>query len=91
MAKAEEKDTSLLEEQAEFRRAAKRMVQDEFASPTPLWYRVIMFSLIILGVLWIMAYYITNGLFPILSAGTWNIGIGVILMMVGMLMTTRWR
>ena len=32
---------------------------------TPLWYRVIMFSLLALGILWIIVFYITQGLFPI--------------------------
>lgn len=91
MAKAEDKDKALLDEQAEFRRTAKRMVQDEFASPTPLWYRVIMFSLMILGILWIMTFYISSSVYPIPGIGSWNIVIGVGLMMVGMLMTTRWH
>ena len=28
---------------------------------TPLWYRVIMFSLLALGILWIIVFYITQG------------------------------
>lgn len=38
--------------EAELRRVAESMYSDdEFPSPTPLWYRVIMFTLMILGVL----------------------------------------
>lgn len=93
MADSKEKniDADLERSNAEFLRAAKSMTSDEFASPTPLWYRVIMFSLMILGVLWIMTFYISNQVFPIPGIGVWNIGVGIGLMMVGMLMTTRWR
>lgn len=79
-------------EEAELRRIAESMYSDEeFPSPTPLWYRVIMFSLIILGVLWIIVFYITQSLYPVPGIGNWNIGIGIGLMMVGLMMTTRWR
>lgn len=57
----------------------------------PQWYKVIMFGLMILGLLWICTYYITTGVYPIAAAGGWNIIIGFGLAMVGFLMTTRWR
>ncbi len=78
-------------EEAQFRRAVKEMTKDEFASPTPLWYRVIMFGLVILGILWIMVFYITQNQYPVPSLSNWNIVIGVGLMMAGMVMMTRWR
>lgn len=58
---------------------------------TPLWYRVIMFSLLAVGILWIIVFYITQGLFPIPDLGMWNVSVGVGAMMVSMLMMTRWR
>ncbi len=78
-------------DEAAFRRAAKEMTADEFASPTPLWYRVIMFSLVGLGILWIIVFYLSGNMFPVPSIGSWNIVVGVALMMVGMVMMTRWR
>lgn len=80
-----------LDEEVQLRRVAREMSQDEFASPTPLWYRVIMFGLMILGVLWIMTYYISQTAYPIAALGTLNLVVGVGLMMVGLVMTTRWR
>jgi hypothetical protein len=78
--------------EAELRRVAESMYSDdEFPSPTPLWYRVIMFTLMILGVLWIVTFYISQSTLPVAAAGNWNIGIGVGLIMVGLMMTTRWR
>ena len=58
---------------------------------TPLWYRVIMFALLAVGILWIIVFYITQGLFPIPDLGMWNVSVGVGAMMVSMLMMTRWR
>lgn len=84
-------DAQIESEEAAFRRAAKEMITDDFASPTPLWYQVIMFSLVVIGVLWIMTFYITNNQYPLPGLSVWNIAVGVGLMMVGLIMMTRWR
>lgn len=76
-------------EQAE-RRAARRAADQE-PGPLPTWYKVIMFGLMIIGLLWIIVYYLTMGVAPIPQAGGWNIGIGFGIALVGFLMTTRWR
>ncbi|MFW0155965.1 cell division protein CrgA [Rothia sp. P6271] len=83
-------DSDLHEEET-FRRIAKEMVTDDFASPTPLWYQVIMFGLVVLGILWIMVFYISETTLPIPGLSMWNVAIGVGLMMAGLLMMTRWR
>ena len=59
--------------------------------PLPVWYKPVMFGLMILGLLWIIVYYISQGLLPLVVAGGWNIVIGFGLAMVGFFMTTRWR
>ena len=59
--------------------------------PLPVWYKPVMFGLMLLGLLWIIVYYISQGLLPIVVAGGWNIVIGFGLAMVGFVMTTRWR
>jgi hypothetical protein len=76
-------------EQAE-RRAARRAAELE-PGPLPTWYKVIMFGLMIIGLLWIVVYYLTMGLAPIPQAGGWNIGIGFGIAVIGFVMTTRWR
>ncbi|ORC15918.1 MULTISPECIES: cell division protein CrgA [Rothia] len=79
-------------EEAELRRVAEAMHSDEdFPSPTPLWYRVIMFAMILIGIFWIIIFYITQSVYPVPGIGNWNIGIGIGFMMVGLIMTTRWR
>ena len=74
------------------RKVAEEMEQGQsLRDQTPLWYRVIMFSFLAVGLLWIVVYYIFEGLYPIAGIGMWNITIGIGALMVSMLMMTRWR
>ncbi len=57
----------------------------------PLWYRATMIGLMILGLLWLIVYYITQGAAPVPGAGGWNIIIGFSIAMVGFFMTMRWK
>jgi len=59
-------------------------------APLPRWYKVLMFGLMILGLLWICTFYLTQGLFPIVGLGSWNILIGFGMALVGFLMMSRW-
>ena len=61
------------------------------AGPTPQWYKYVMFGLMVLGLLWIIAFYITQGRFPFPELGNWNILIGFGIAIAGFLMTLRWR
>ena len=74
------------------RKVAEEMEQGQpLRDQTPLWYRVIMFSFLAVGLLWIVVYYIFEGLYPNAGIGMWNITIGIGALMVSMLMMTRWR
>lgn len=57
----------------------------------PTWYKVTMFGLMLLGLLWIILWYISNGALPVSAAGSWNIAIGFGVAMVGFFMTMRWK
>ena len=59
--------------------------------PTPTWYKVIMVGLMIVALLWIISYYLFQGLIPIPGIGVWNLVIGLGFMLTGLIMTTRWR
>ncbi|WP_026530071.1 cell division protein CrgA [Haematomicrobium sanguinis] len=61
------------------------------AEPIGVVYKSIMFGLLILGFLWIITFYITEGAFPIEPIQYWNIAIGFGLALIGFLMMTRWR
>lgn len=72
------------------RKAAKRDRTGE-PQPTPMWYKVVMISLMIVGLLWIIVYYLFQGTLPIPGINVWNLIIGLLFMMTGLVMTTRWR
>ncbi|GAB3528737.1 cell division protein CrgA [Arthrobacter sp. H14] len=59
--------------------------------PNPVWFKPVMFGLMLLGLVWILVFYITEALWPIPGIGAWNITIGFGIAIAGFLMTTRWR
>jgi len=66
--------------------------------PNPAWYKPVMFGFMLLGLIWILTYYISGAQYPLGAAlsGVWNLGAGNILIgfgiaMVGFIMTTRWK
>jgi len=61
------------------------------APPNPVWFKPIMFGFMLLGLAWLLVFYISGGLFPFPELGNNNIWIGIGIMLVGFLMTTRWR
>jgi hypothetical protein len=67
---------------------SSRAAQD---APNPVWFKPIMFGFMLLGLAWILTFYVSAGLFPIPSVDALNIVIGFGLMFIGFLMTTRWR
>ncbi len=76
--------------------AAREAARQESAGtdqtlPSPLWYKAVMFGLMIIGLLWIISYYMFSGQFPVPQLGSWNIMVGFGIAMVGFLMTTRWH
>ncbi|GHG59512.1 hypothetical protein GCM10012320_33640 [Sinomonas cellulolyticus] len=74
------------------KRKAKRQARAaRAAGPTPQWYKYLMFGLMVVGLLWIITFYVTQGLFPLPELGNWNILIGFAVAIAGFLMTLRWR
>jgi hypothetical protein len=51
-----------------------------------------MLGLMLLGLLWLVVNYLAVDKIPLLSGlGNWNFLIGFALMVIGLLMTMRWR
>ena len=57
----------------------------------PPWFVPVMLGLMVVGLLWVVTFYITAGLYPIPNINYWNLIIGFGLMISGFMMTTRWR
>ena len=71
-------------------------VADQFATkaedlPNPVWFKPLMFGFMLLGLVWIITYYVTSAQFPIGALENWNILIGFGIAMVGFMMSTRWK
>lgn len=64
--------------------------RDQFES-NPRWLVPTMVTFMVVGVIWIATFYITQGDLPIGSIGYWNLGIGLGSIMVGFLLSTRWK
>ena len=60
-------------------------------APNPVWFKPIMFGFMILGLAWIIVFYVSGSSAPIPTLGNWNILVGFGIMFIGFLMTTRWR
>ena len=61
------------------------------AAPNPVWFKPIMFGLMLLGLVWVLVFYLSSTQFPIPGIGGWNLVIGFGIAFIGFLMTTRWR
>ena len=58
---------------------------------SPKWYAPLMVTLAILGLIVLVAAYVTGGNAPIPGLGNWNLAIGLVLMIAGFLMTMGWK
>ena len=68
-----------------------RPTQAREQAPNPVWFKPLMFGFMILGLAWIIVFYVSGSSAPIPSLQNWNILIGFGIMFIGFLMTTRWR
>ena len=60
-------------------------------TPNPVWFKPVMFGFMLLGLVWIIVFYISQGALPVPAFGAWNILVGFGIAFIGFLMTTRWR
>ncbi|MBL3685383.1 cell division protein CrgA [Leucobacter zeae] len=62
-------------------------------APNPVWFKPVMFGFMLLGLAWIVLYYITSTtlVLPVPALGQANIFVGFGLVLVGFLMTPWWK
>lgn len=82
MARSKSREVSSAKEQSQTQKEA---------APNPVWFKPLMFGFMLLGLAWLLAYYISGSTFPLPELGNNNIWIGIGIMLIGFLMTTRWR
>ena len=62
------------------------------AEPSPRWYAPVMVALMLIGLLWIVVYYVAGDQIGFLTMlGPWNFAIGFGAMVAGLVMSMRWR
>jgi hypothetical protein len=61
------------------------------STPNPVWFKPIMLGLMIIGLVWVIVFYLSNQALPIPGIQGWNLVIGFGIAFIGFLMTTRWR
>ncbi len=61
------------------------------AAPNPVWFKPVMVGFMLVGLVWVLVFYISGMRFPVPAIGSWNLLVGLGIAMIGFLMTTRWR
>lgn len=62
------------------------------SSGTPLWYKIIMFGLMLAGLAWLIVNYLAGPSIEFMrNLGPWNYGISFGLFITGLLLTMGWR
>ncbi len=61
------------------------------SKPNGRFFVPVMVGLLILGLAWIVVYYVSQNRYPIPDISHWNLVIGFGILMLGFGMTTRWR
>ncbi len=81
---------------AEFR---PRPTTAESKKPSPPWVPILAVGLIVVGILWLVVFYLTNAFqelpeaigTPLTKLGYWNLGIGFGALVASLLVLSRWR
>ena len=63
-------------------------------APNPVWFKPLMFGFMLLGLIWIVLFYITSPMaitLPVPAFGQANLFVGFGLVLVGFLMTPWWK
>jgi hypothetical protein len=55
------------------------------------WVAPLMLTLFIVGLLWIVVFYVTGGDYPITSIHNWNIVVGFGFIALGFAVSTQWK
>ncbi|GAA0808477.1 cell division protein CrgA [Spirilliplanes yamanashiensis] len=59
--------------------------------PSPLWLPVTAVALIVVGILWLVVYYLSDQQYPVESWRYWNLAVGFGSMVASLILLARWR
>jgi hypothetical protein len=59
--------------------------------PSPAWFGVLVLGTMVVGVAWLVTYYVSGGSKPVQSLEAWNVVIGFLWIASGFALSTQWR
>jgi hypothetical protein len=64
----------------------------KLSKPSPRWYPGVMAAFLVLGLAWIVVYYMAGESVPLMqNLGSWNFAVGFGFLVVGLGMAVRWK
>ncbi|MET7639225.1 cell division protein CrgA [Streptomyces sp. NPDC005438] len=70
---------------------AKKATKIDLSQGGRRWPAPVMLALFGIGLVWIVAFYISSGDFPVGSLGNWNIVVGFGFIAAGFVVSTQWK
>jgi hypothetical protein len=59
--------------------------------PSPRWVPAVAVALIVLGIAWLVVYYLTGTKWPVQQFGYWNLAVGFGMLVASLGVLTQWR
>lgn len=67
-------------------------VQVDRFGPSPSWYPILMGVVLLVGLAYIVVYYLAGSDVPgMKSLGAWNLAVGFGVLVIGLILSVRWR
>lgn len=67
------------------------VLENPLEMESPRWLPIAMVTAFLIGLAWIVTFYISQTEYPIPNIGAWNIVVGFAFIGVGFSLATRWR
>lgn len=61
------------------------------ANVSPRWLVPTMLACLLIGLAWIAMYYISGATLPFAALAAWNLAIGFVFIITGVVLATKWR
>ena len=59
--------------------------------PSPAWYGGLVLGTMVVGVAWLVTYYVSGGTLPVSKLEAWNVLVGFVWIASGFALSTQWR
>jgi hypothetical protein len=67
------------------------MASPKKKQPSPAWYGGLVLGTMVIGVAWLVTYYVSGGEFPVSKLQAWNVLVGFVWIATGFALSTQWR